>query len=137
MKTKENNKQSQDGFVHLKKWLAQNKNVNLLSARFNNQASVDVMNWKNLEDKKAEIVPQLKAYQRLLKILPRKNNKLILNLLGANIHSAIQVASLPKQNFITTYSHLFSGKETAAEEFYDQALVIKTQLLLKHVQRIS
>lgn len=135
MKTKE--KINQNSFAYLKKWLAQNKNVDLVSAMFNHPASVDAMNWKKLEDQKAEIIPQLKAYQRLLKILPRKNNKLILNLLGANIHSAIQVASMPKQNFITTYSHLFSGKEAAAEIFYNKALAIKTQLLLKHVQRIS
>lgn len=135
MKTKE--KTDQNRFANLKKWLAQNKKVDLLTATFNNPASVDAMNWKKLEDQKTEIIPQLKAYQRLLKILPRKNNKLILNLLGANIHSAIQVASMPKQSFITTYSNLFSGKEAAAEVFYDKALAIKTQLLLKHVQRIS
>jgi hypothetical protein len=137
MKTKENNKQNQESFVYLKKWLTQNKNVNLLTAMLNDSASVDAMNWKKLEDHKAEIIPQLKAYQRLIKILPRKNNKLILDLIGANIHSAIQVASMPKQNFIKTYSHLFSKKEAAAEEFYNKALAIKTQLLLKHVQRIS
>ena len=132
-----NEKVNQNGLAYLKKWLAQNKNVNLLSATFNDPASIDAMNWKKLEDQKAEIIPQLKAYQRLLKILPRKNNKLILDLLKANIHSAIQVASMPKQNFISTYSHLFSGKEAAAEIFYNKALAIKTQLLLRHVQRIS
>jgi len=124
-------------FAHLQKWLTQNKKIDLRTAKINDASSIDAMNWKSLENFQSQIIPQLKAYQRLSKILPEPNPKLILELLQVNIHSAIQVASMSKQNFISTYSHLFSSKKLTAEMFYNNALAIKTKLLLKHVQKIS
>jgi len=124
-------------FVYLDKWIVQNKKIDLRTIRLNDTPSNDAINWKGLEDFQSEIIPQLKAYQRVSKILPEKNHQLILNLLQANIHSAIQVASMSKQNFISTYSHLFSSKKITAEIFYNKALAIKTKLLLRHVQKIN
>lgn len=122
-------------FSYLEKWFSQNKKINLRSVAI--QSSSATMNWDGLEDYQSSIISELKAYQRVLKILPNKDHQLIMKLLQVGIYSAIQVASMSKQNFLTSHSHLFSGKKVTAEDFYNNALAIKNRLLLKHLQQIS
>lgn len=128
----ENNK-----FAYLDQWITQNKKVNLRTVVLKESADLDKLNWKNLEQVKPEVIQELKAYQRLMKILPEKNHKLIMKLLDVNIHSAIQVASMSKQEFLTSYSKIFNSKKITAEMFYNRSLAIKTKLMLNHVRNIS
>ena len=123
--------------TYLEKWIKQNKKVDLQVAKLNDEATLSSFKWTGLESNKEAVQKQLKAYQRLLNILPKKNHELIMSLLGENIHSAIQIASLPKQTWLEKYAQLFSPKSISAEAFYEAAVAIKSRLLLKHLQRLS
>lgn len=127
----------ENSLANLKKWLTKNKKIDLKTTSLSSPSTIEAFNWKNLEDQKEQLLPLLKAYQRLLKMLPDNDQKLILSLLKADIHSAIQVASMSRQHFITTYNKLFAKTDTSVEAFYDSAVSIKSRLLLKHVRSLS
>ena len=121
----------------LEKWIKQNKKVDLQTVKLNDPASLETFKWTGLESEKDLVTKQLKAYQRIMNILPKKNHALAMSLLRENIHSAIQIASVPKQTWLDKYAKLFNRKSIDAEAFYDAAVAIKSRLLLKHLQRIS
>ena len=121
----------------LENWIKQNKKVDLLTAKLNDESNLAAFTWTGLESQKEVVKKQLKAYQRIMNILPKKNHALAMSLLRENIHSAIQIASVPKQTWLDKYAKLFNRKSVSAEAFYDAAVTIKSRLLLKHLQRIS
>src|SRR5262245_32156969 len=60
-------------------------------------AGLDALSWRELE--RETLVPLLKAYQRLVRILPPGEERRALPLLESGLHSAIQIADLPRDEF--------------------------------------
>jgi hypothetical protein len=127
----------EDKFTKLKAFLEQNRNtdfskVNLLSVQVTNSFI-----WNNFEADKEKLIKQLKAYQRLLRVVPQNDIELLLSLMSAGIHASIQIASIPKQKFISTYLSLFNNDLQLIEQTYKRAQFIRSHLLIKHIQNIQ
>ena len=122
-----------DRFEKLNKFLRQNKKVDFMTTSFFNPKKLEALNWKGLEDDQQEVLRHVKAYQRLVRILGEDNPKLIKSLLKANIHSAIQIAAIPKQKFMSDYFKLFGKDKELMSKVYRRAVAIRSKVLLKHM----
>ncbi len=80
-------------------------------------------------------LPLLAAYQRLLKISPQADQRILLALLKEGIQSALQVATIPRQQFLSKFKGLFNNEEKTINQFYNNAQVIKTRILLQFMNR--
>lgn len=82
-----------------------------------------------------ELLAALKAYQRLLRVLPAGAEAYALPLLAAGVHSAIQIAELPRAKFAQRWAELFPDQAELGERVYRQAVTRRIHLALHHVQK--
>lgn len=82
-------------------------------------------------------LPLLKAYQRVIRILPNGEERCALPLLESGLHSAIQIASIPKHAFERHWAALFPGEEALGLTVYRAALSRRSQLLHRHLHQIQ
>lgn len=82
-------------------------------------------------------VALLKAYQRILRILPASEDRRALPLLASGLHSAIQIASTPEHQFARHWAALFPGEETLGVNVYRAALQRRSELLHRHIDQIQ
>ncbi|MTI29867.1 hypothetical protein [Xanthovirga aplysinae] len=124
-------------FDNLNKFLRQNKKLDLSTVNLLSAGKVDELNWKGLDQNRDRLLKELKAYQRLLRIIPDGSPKIIKALLSENIHSAIQIAAIPKQQFVSRYLDAFGKKHALIEEAYKKAVAIRSQILIRHMDIIQ
>lgn len=92
----ENNLFSGARIKNLSSFLEQNKNIDIVSADLSNTEVIAGFDWQKLAKQKEETLEILRVYQRLKKIMPELSPGAALALLKAGIHSALQIAALPK-----------------------------------------
>ena len=68
---------------NLKAFLRKNKKVDFRTADLLHASTLDSYKWTGLEDNKEGLISQLKAYQRLLRIVPNDQYDLAIKLLHA------------------------------------------------------
>lgn len=129
----ENNPFSEAQLKNLSSFIASNKNVEFVHADLSNADVVGGFDWQKLKDQKKEVLDILRAYQRLKKIMPELSYNTTLALLKAGIHSALQIAAFPRVKFLNDYAALFGEEPAMVEKFYNQALAIRTQILLQYM----
>ena len=120
----------------LTKFIEQNKKVNFVIFDLNSQANVDKLNFSNLK-KKEQLLPLIKAYQRILRVLPDKNKAPALALLKEGIHSALQIAAMTRKDFLGKCSLLFGDDCELAGKIYRNALNKKSLLLVQHMNALQ
>ena len=130
----ENNPFSEAQLKNLSSFLEKNKNVEFAHADLSNADVVAGFDWQKLKNQQEEILDALLAYQRLKKIMPELSQNTVLALLKVGIHSALQIAALPKVRFLHEYAALFEKDPAVVEQFYNQALAIRTQILLQYME---
>ncbi len=126
-----------DRFEGLNKFLRQNQKVDFKSTNFLNPKNLENLNWKGLVDKQDDVLRQVKAYQRLARVLGENNSKVIKALLKENIHSAIQIAAMQKQEFMQKYEKAFGKDKELMTKAHQKAVAIRSRLLLKHMEIIQ
>jgi hypothetical protein len=99
--------------------------------------SLQALRWQEHEGEHEELIPLLKAYQRLLHILPPSEDHRALPLLQAGLHSAIQIASMPLDQFVQTWAALFPGEAALGEAVHRNAINRRSHLLLHHVNAVQ
>src|SRR4051794_18194730 len=93
--------------------LKRNPDVDWRSFEFRDAGLIDQLDWQldqqldRPSDARAELLPWLKAYQRLLRILPPTEDRRAWRLLKLGLHSAIQIASLSRDDFSRCWNELF------------------------------
>ncbi len=117
----------------LKRFISQNKTVNLSTVNLGDPATISGFSWSGLEAGKAEMVKALKAYQRLARIIPGENPDIILALLEKNIHSALQIAAIPRPLFLNTYSNMFGKNTDLMERVYRNALAVRAAVVRRYL----
>jgi hypothetical protein len=130
----ENNPVSELQLKNLSSFLEKNQHIEFTNADLNNAGVVEGFDWQKLKNQKEEVLDALQAYQRLKKIMPELSQNTAIALLKAGIHSALQIAALPKIKFLHEYAALFGENPAAVEQFYNQALAIRTQILLQYME---
>ena len=114
-------------------FLDKNKDANLADANLKDEKIVLGFDWYKLKNKKEDVLKMLQAYLRLSKIMPFENREVIMAFLKEGIHSALQIAAIPKEKFLSTYLELF-GNKAMAQKFHDNAVAVKTSVLLQFMQ---
>jgi hypothetical protein len=99
------------------------------------RAGLDALDWLDLEP--AEMTPLLKAYQRLVRILPPGEERRALPLLESGLHSAIQIAELSRDEFLRRWAALFPGEDALGRAVHRAALGRRGELLLHHINKIQ
>lgn len=93
--------------------------------------------WQGLERHRDALLPLLKAYQRLLHILPPSEDRRALPLLQAGLHSAVQIASMPQAEFAQQWAALFPGDVALGDVVHRNAINRRSQLLLHHMSAVQ
>lgn len=84
-----------------------------------------------------ETLPMLKAYQRVLRILPPTEDHRALPLLESGLHSAVQIANLSPLEFARRWEALFPGEDELGASVYRAAVVRRGELLLQHIHDVQ
>lgn len=122
---------------NLIKFLNQNQAVDFLIFNLQDEEIVSALNFKNLKRKQTEILFQIKAYQRLIRIIPEKNQDVALSLIQAGIHSALQIAAMTRKDFMTKCAGLFSGNDNLADVIYKNALEKRSVILIQYMNLLQ
>jgi hypothetical protein len=99
------------------------------------RAVLDALDWRELDP--AVIVPLLKAYQRLLRILPPGEDHRALLLLDSGLHSAIQIADLARDELLRRWGALFPGEQALGLAVHRAAIARRGELLLHHINEVQ
>jgi hypothetical protein len=89
------------------------------------------------EAEAAGLLPLLKAYQRVLRVLPPGEDARALPLLRAGLHSALQIARLPERDFARQWAALFPGEAALGEAVRRHALGRRSHVLLHHIHAVQ
>jgi hypothetical protein len=82
-------------------------------------------------------LPLLQAYQRILHILPATQEQRAAALIASGLHSAIQIAGIPRHQFERHWAALFPGEESLGQSVYRAALSRRSELLHRHLNQIQ
>lgn len=114
-----------------------NKTVDWRAFSFENPNQLRALRWQEHEGEREALLPLLKAYQRVLHILPVGKEYHSLPLLLSGLHSAIQIASMPKADFLRQWASLFPEEAALGEAVYQNAISRRSYLLLQHIQSVQ
>ena len=117
----------------LNKFIRQNKKLDFKTFNFLSAKSLETLKWKGIAtESQPGVLKQAKAYQRLVRLLDDNNPKVIKALLKKNIHSAVQIASIPRKQFMAEYGKIFKN-EPLMQQVYTRAMAIRSQVLIKYM----
>lgn len=119
----------------LTKFLNKNTGIDWRAFSFRDISHMDRLDWA--EDDRTELLPWLKAYQRLLFILPPSEDARALRLLQAGLHSAIQIAGLSHADFAQRWNELFPGEDALGRAVQGAARNRRSELLPQYIQDIQ
>jgi hypothetical protein len=114
-----------------------NKTADWRAFSFDDPNLLGGLTWQGLEAEQEALIPLLKAYQRLLHILPPSEDHRALPLLKAGLHSAIQIANIPQDQFARQWAALFPGEAALGEAVQRRAISRRSTLLLHHVNAVQ
>ncbi len=131
--------------VDLKKmntFLRKNKSVDFRKADLHHKASLEALKWDVSRKSKESLLKQLKAYQRLLRLLPNGNGDLVTDdiakaLLQKGITSSLQIALMPRNTFIKDTLKIFLDDVSLAERVYKRAIACRKRVVLKYMNRLQ
>ena len=119
---------------NLKAFLKKNKKVDFRTADLLHSSDIDTYKWTGLEEDKESLIKQLKAYQRLLRIVPHDREDLAQDLLKSGIQSSLQIVNTPRQVFIQKNLKTFGNDRALAQQVYKRALAIRKVVALQYVK---
>lgn len=116
-----------------------NPDIDWRSFEFRDAGMIDRIDWRlnRPSSQRAELLPWLKAYQRLLHILPPTEDRRAWSLLKLGLHSAIQIAGLPRDEFSRLWNELFPGEEALGRSVHAAAHGRRSELLHYYIHDIQ
>ena len=129
--------------IDLKKlnaFLRKNQSVDFRQADLVHQVSIDTYKWTGLENEKDPLLRQLKAYQRLLRVLPDdmgdlKTADVAKAFLTRGVESALQITGIPKKAFVQDYLDIVGGNSQLIEQVYQRAIACRKGVTLRYMNR--
>lgn len=117
--------------------LEKNKEIDFRTADLLHAPNLEQYNWAGFEDEKESLIQQLKAYQRMLRVVPADREDLAKKLLKNGIQSSLQIASTPKKAFIQDHLKLFDNDEAIAEQVYIRAIALRKAVALQYIAQVQ
>jgi hypothetical protein len=121
----------------LQRLIEANKSADWRASSFDDPNLLGGLLWQEREAEQEALIPLLKAYQRLLHILPPSEDCRALPLLKAGLHSAIQIANIPQDQFAQLWASLFPGEASLGEAVHKSAISRRSTLLLHHINNVQ
>ena len=136
-KAKKTSPKKDNRFSKLDKFIRQNKEIDFKTINFLDAETLANLNWKRIEkEDQPQVLKQAKAYQRLVRLLAENQPKIIKELLKRNLHSAVQIASIPRQQFMQEFRKVFKDEELM-KRVYNRALAVRSQVLLRYMNIVQ
>jgi hypothetical protein len=126
-----------EAISNLQRLLDENASVDWRAVSIDDPSLLAGIAWRAFEAARDALLPLLKAYQRLLYILPPSEDRRALPLLRAGLHSAIQIATIPQDQFAQIWAALFPGEAVLGEAVHRNAVIRRSYLLLHHVSAVQ
>jgi hypothetical protein len=124
--------QNTDSLVEL---LKQNQSVDFLTMNLQDEENVNKLNFTNLTIKPTVIIFQIKAFQRLIRIIPESNPETALQLLRLGIHSALQIAAMTRKDYMNKCKGIIDEK--LADTIYHNALAKRSTILVQYMNMLQ
>lgn len=118
-------------------FLEKNKKIDFRTADLLHTPNVDQYQWDEFEDGKDSLINQLKAYQRMLRVVPENRQELAKKLLKSGIQSSLQIASTPKKAFIQDNLELFDNDAAIAEQVHMRAIALRKAVALQYIAQVQ
>jgi hypothetical protein len=125
------------GLEKLNAFLSKNSAIDFRTANLLHDSSLDQFNWAGFEAVKVSLIQQIKAYQRMLRVVPLDRADLAQKLLEHGIQSSLQIVSIPKKAFIQDYLELFDHDSAIAEQVYVRALALRKVVALQYIAQVQ
>ena len=138
MPGKANKKTNDKSLKHLDNFIRNNETIDFITVKPSALLDHPQVSWKGLSRHKEEVLQQFKAYRRLLKVMPEgTDHTIVMALLEAGIHSALQIAAIPRHRFVAQHLSLFGEDEASASTFHQHARAIRSRLLVQYMDRLQ
>jgi len=124
-------------FKKLNAFLGKNKAVDFRKADLLHTPNIDKYNWAGLESEKESLLNQLKAYQRMLRVVPEGRDDLANALLAKGIQSSLQIVNMPKNAFVRDNLNIFDSDSILAEQVYTRAVALRKAVTLQYMARVQ
>lgn len=118
-------------------FLSLNSDVDFLVLDLLNEENINSLNFDNVIERKEELVSQIKAFQRLLRIIPNKNQEAALSLMKEDIHSALQVAAMTRKDFMNKFADILGDNGNIADAIYKSALEKRSVILIQYMRLLQ
>jgi hypothetical protein len=128
--TENKNSMNTDDLV---KFLDQNQDVDFLVFNLQDEEHLGRLNFESFTKKKPEIVFLIKAFQRLIRIIPEKNREAALALMKEGMHSALQIAAMTRKDFMGKFADMFHDNGKLADAIYKSALEKRSMILIQYM----
>lgn len=83
------------------------------------------------------MIGQERNIQRILHILPPGEEARAEALVERGLHSAVQIANLPKPRFLAEWETIFPGESALGEIVYQKAVARKAFVALHYVRKVQ
>ena len=127
---------NQPDINQLDSFLQNNPSVDWRDANLHDEEDIATYHWDGLEAAKEAVLKLLKAYQRLLRVLPedlKQAGQTAIDLLKAGFNSALQIANTAKNIFIQATLEIFGNDRDLAERVYQRAIACRKSLALRYL----
>ena len=125
----------------LNSFLRQHDAVDFRTTDLLNTTSLDAFTWPNDDALKSDLLTQLKAYQRLLRVLPTNDDiptsDIALQLLMQGIDSSLQITQMGKAKFLASTTGIFGDFKNVATQVYKRALVSRNLVAAKYIRQLQ
>lgn len=125
----------------LNNFLIKNQEFDFRTADLLHANNISKYKWVGFEDKKESLIDGLKAYQRMLRVVPQGREELAEKLLEHGIQSSLQIAGMPKKIFIQNHLKLFDEDDVTARKFAEQvyvrAVAVRKAVALQYIARVQ
>jgi hypothetical protein len=117
------------------KFLGQNRDVDFRVFDLQDEENLGRLNFTNFKRKLDEINFLIKAYQRLIRIIPDNDQQTALSLMRLGIHSSLQIAAMTRKDFMKKC--LVALEESLADTIYHNALAKRSAILVQYMNMLQ
>lgn len=97
--------------------------------------SLERLQWDGVSLEKDALLTLLKAYQRILRVIPVGLEDYAIDVMQCGFGSALQIASTPKKHFIDALKAVFDEASVVPLQIYQRAIALRKSITLDYINR--
>ena len=121
----------------IRKAIRTNPDYDFQNARIENKKMLLELDITADESQTIELLEALKAYQRLIRIIPKDQRQFVMPLMEQGFHSAFQIAGTSKTHFMETTKDIWGEDTSVAELIHNNALHKRSRLVMQYMNELQ